>query len=74
MLYKVLQEMAAYIDYVNLGGQETNTLRRFYLRFDPLSLEEKEKKCYDGQYSATDQDFSAKHVLQEREASCAIHT
>lgn len=66
MLYKVLKEMARYhIDYVNLGGQETNTLRRFYLRFNPLSLEEKEKRCYDGQYTPVYDELSRTDVLQK---------
>jgi len=50
-LHRALKQMIAHnIHYINLGGQETNTLRRFYLRFNPLRLEEKEKRCYDGQY------------------------
>lgn len=50
-LYRVLKEMVAHdVHYLNLGGQETNTLRRFYLRFNPIPAEEKEKRCYDGHY------------------------
>jgi len=51
LLYTAIKELSAYpIEYVNLGGQETNSLRRYYLRFNPFPLEEKETRSYDLQF------------------------
>lgn len=51
LLYRGIKQLATdQIDYVNLGGQETNSLRRFYSRFNPFPLEGKETRCYDLRY------------------------
>ena len=53
LLFEAVKELAVRdIPYLNLGGQETNTLRRFYLRFNPFALEESRYRCYEAQYSA----------------------
>ena len=54
--YYLIYRIAKYlkkleINYINLGGQETNMLRRFFLRFNPFELYEDERRSYDGEYS-----------------------
>lgn len=52
LLYETMKKMSQYkVRYINLGGQETNSLKYFYTKFNPFPLTHEEVRCYDLQYS-----------------------